>query len=133
MTNVPGWETLAVTEAAQDVQRSATPLAYANQAPEGRSLAIALTGEVAAGFVCHFEPAASSPASGWRGALAEQIGSLAPGTPVSFSNGWILAGWLVAHADQEGFTRVSFAGRTWTPSSGIWKVGGPNDGAVHVS
>ena len=49
----PDWPTLSVTEAAQLVQRSATPEAYARWEPMARSLARALTGEDAAAMTCH--------------------------------------------------------------------------------
>src|SRR5437868_9736422 len=52
LTKVPGWQALAVTDAAQRVQRSALPHGYAQFEPEGRALAIATTGEVAAGLSC---------------------------------------------------------------------------------
>ena len=49
----PDWPTLSVTEAAQLVQRSATPEAYARWEPMARSLARALTGEDPAAMTCH--------------------------------------------------------------------------------
>jgi cell wall-associated NlpC family hydrolase len=39
---IPGWQQMAVTEAAQAVQRSATPTAYATHEPAARALAAAL-------------------------------------------------------------------------------------------
>lgn len=132
LTRVPGWETLTVTKAAQDVQHSAAPDAYANEEPEARSLAIALTGEVPAAFACHLRSEASSMSSAWRAALADQLGKVSPESPVSSSDGWALASWLVAHAKQYGFTSVSFAGRSWTPATGLWLSGGVGGEAVHV-
>ena len=49
----PDWPTLSVTQAAQLVQRSAAPEAYARWEPVARSLARALTGEDPATFTCH--------------------------------------------------------------------------------
>lgn len=140
LQRVPGWQELPVTEAAQAVQHSAAPGAYATQEPEARSLAVALTGEVPAAFTCHAAPPAAT--SGWQAALAAQLGQVAPaatgavttaGTPVSTDEGWVLASWLVAHADQYGFRSVSFAGRTWTLQQGRWVAGGPADGVVHLA
>jgi hypothetical protein len=140
LEKVAGWQTMTVTEAAQAVQHSAAPDAYAYQEQEARSLAIALTGEVPAAFTCHASPPAA--AGGWQAALAAQLGSVAPaatgavptaGTAVDPAEGWVLATWLVAHADQYGFRSVSFAGRTWTLEGGAWKTGGPADGLVHLS
>src|SRR5258708_24136433 len=44
LTKVKDWQTLAITDAAQEVQRSGAPTAYASWEPEARTLAIALTG-----------------------------------------------------------------------------------------
>lgn len=49
---VNGWESMTVTEAAQHVQRSAAPDAYAKWEPEARVLARILTGEVPDRLVC---------------------------------------------------------------------------------
>jgi hypothetical protein len=53
LARVDGWETMSVTEAAQHVQRSAAPDAYAKWEPEARVLARILTGEVPNRIVCH--------------------------------------------------------------------------------
>lgn len=53
LARVPGWSTMAVTEAAQRVQRSATPQAYAMWEAEARVLARILTREVPGTLVCH--------------------------------------------------------------------------------
>ena len=50
---VGGWSTMSVTEAAQRVQRSATPEAYASWEAEARVLARILTREVPDSIVCH--------------------------------------------------------------------------------
>ena len=50
---VPGWSTMAVTDAAQRVQRSATPQAYARWEAEARVLARILTREVPGTLACH--------------------------------------------------------------------------------
>ena len=49
---VPGWDAMSVTEAAQHVQRSAAPDAYASWEPQARVLARILTGEVSNRIVC---------------------------------------------------------------------------------
>lgn len=46
LLKVEGWDTMSVTDAAQEVQLSAAPDAYAKWEPEGRALARILTGEV---------------------------------------------------------------------------------------
>src|SRR5882672_9771624 len=54
LAQVPGWEARSVTSAAQAVQRSGAPGAYATWVPLARRLAIATTGEVPAGLTCQF-------------------------------------------------------------------------------
>src|SRR3954453_2292027 len=50
LARVPGWQVIPVTQAAQQVQRSAVPNGYAQFEPEARAIAAALVGEEAAGF-----------------------------------------------------------------------------------
>jgi hypothetical protein len=52
LSNVPGWASLPVGDAAQRVQRSATPTAYAKWESEARALARAVTGEVVGSMSC---------------------------------------------------------------------------------
>ena len=52
LVKVDGYETMKITEAAQKVQRSAFPDAYADHEADGRALASALTGYSAARFSC---------------------------------------------------------------------------------
>jgi hypothetical protein len=124
LAQVPGWQTMAVTDAAQLVQHSATPDAYANWETEARSLATALTGEVPAGLSCGFNgfggpaPAPSALAQ----ASTEEMGAQLLGVPVSTKTGWRVATWAVAHAYNYHISSVSFEGRTWTAASGTWSL-----------
>jgi hypothetical protein len=121
LAKVPGWTDVSVTEAAQRVQRSSAPDAYARREPEARVLAIALTGQIAAGLTCSFDtPATTTSGASLSDALATEIGSPGPGRDVSPARGWTIAGWLVGHASVFGVTAVSFAGQRWTPASGTW-------------
>ena len=52
LAHVSGWSTMSVTEAAQHVQRSAAPDAYARWEPEARTLARILTHEATGSIVC---------------------------------------------------------------------------------
>ena len=65
---VPGYSRLPLTEAAQPVQHSGFPQAYAKHEPDAAVLAAALTGREAASLRCVLdaeEPvAASSPLTG---------------------------------------------------------------------
>ena len=52
LLQVDGYQTMEITEAAQEVQRSAFPDAYADHEADGRALASALTGYSKAAFSC---------------------------------------------------------------------------------
>jgi hypothetical protein len=52
LAQVNGWESIPVTVAAQEVQRSATPNAYAKWETEARAIARATTGEVPGALHC---------------------------------------------------------------------------------
>lgn len=56
LVKVPGYRELEITVAAQKVQRSAFPDAYADHEDDARVLASALTGNSAASFYCTFRP-----------------------------------------------------------------------------
>jgi hypothetical protein len=129
LRSVPGWSGLSVTGAAQFVQRSATPDAYAKWEPEARSVASALTGERAAALRCHgLKPAAPSAAL-VPTALAE-LGTAKLSGAHGRTRGWAISSWLVAHASRLGVDRVTFDGRTWTVRSGTWSSTGPADGRL---
>ncbi|MDQ6798751.1 MAG: hypothetical protein M3011_12180 [Actinomycetota bacterium] len=134
LAEVPGWATMDVTDAAQHVQRSAGPDAYARWEPQARVLAQVLTGEAAAGFACRFtSPAAIDAAAGPLGAAVNsELGPSSVGTEVAAARGWTVAAWLVAHAPAYRITEVSFAGLRWTPSSGRWEPHGPARNQVRL-
>ncbi len=119
LINVPSWADRAVNDAAQRVQRSGTPSAYARWETEARTLARVLTGQVAAGFACRFDtPTNVTTARAVDDAMASELGSPGVGTTVSPARGWTIASWLIGHADDYGIERVTFADRAWSPSTG---------------
>ena len=139
LVKIEGYQDLPITTAAQTVQRSAFPSAYADHEPEARILASALTGQSPAGFSCVLARVGTSPAqvAGADGltptahALAAaakreagRAGRAVPGSPgsVRFSLGtgtdadaqaWALAHWAVARADALGIVRVETGGKVW--------------------
>jgi hypothetical protein len=125
----PGWTGLSVTEAAQLVQRSATPDAYAKWEPEARAAASALTGEWAGALSCHSLTIPASSTALVPAALAELGTAELSGAHVH-ARGWAIGSWLVAHASRLGVDRVTFDGRTWTARSGTWSRTGPADGRL---
>jgi hypothetical protein len=150
LANVPGWQDIAVTLAAQDVQHSADPDAYAQWTTEAEALAEAFTGEAPAALACSYTPpapqtavstgagtaeanaAAALPAGVPTGADAattsdvdaaattELGGPLPDQTVSSPTDGWRLASWLVARGEGFAIRAVSFDGWLWTAESARW-------------
>ncbi|MBJ2121076.1 hypothetical protein I6N91_08810 [Arthrobacter sp. MSA 4-2] len=128
LVRIPGYETLPITDAAQRVQRSAYPTAYADHEPEGRAFASALTGQSPAALTCVLRKASAPGDPAAVAAAAERIfgplGGVADGNalvvPATEPGGWTTASWAVATADALSITEVSFAGQVWTRASGEW-------------
>ena len=127
----PDWPTLSVTKAAQLVQRSATPEAYARWEPAARSLARALTGEDPAALTCH-NLTLSVPGDNVATVAAAELGTGRLSGPQPTARGWAIATWLVAHAARLGLDGVTYDGRTWTADEGTWSTGGPSDGQLSL-
>ena len=145
LVQVPGYTELPVTEAAQTVQRSGYPEAYADHEPEGRAFASALTGNSPASLTCHLpEPDdAASPAAAVSARLEQDFGittttaddgavvvepSALPGDgPQRLA--WAVAHWAVATAVDTGATTVEVAGQVWQRSDGNEAGWEPADGA----
>jgi len=127
LRQVPGWQTLPVTVAAQSVQHSADGSGYAQWEEEARSLARVLTGELPAGLDCQFpRPHTASPGPLALAAGRELgAGRLAQWTRSTTTAGpdWTVAEWLVGHAYGFGVVKVWCRGRVWTNSSGRWSAG----------
>lgn len=134
LARVPGWEALPVTVAAQTVQRSGAPDAYADWEAEARALAQAFTGETAAGLGCVIpSDLSTSPTSTLDAAIATEIGSPALGTTLDEPRGWTVASWLVGHAAEFGITSVTFLGRRWTPEADTWRATVPSSPTVEIT
>src|SRR3954469_9100975 len=107
LVKVEGYQSLPITAAAQKVQRSAFPTAYAEHEPEARILSSALTGYSPAGFTCVLDAVdggAGSPedvataASKELGAHGTVDGSTVRFTPTGSTAAWAVAQWAVARA-----------------------------------
>ncbi|MFF8030171.1 MULTISPECIES: heavy metal transporter [unclassified Streptomyces] len=97
LEEVPGYTRLPLTVAAQKVQRSGFPQAYAKHEPDAALLAAALTGRSAATLTCEGRPAATraAGADAVRAALVRdfgrdllepagaEVGDAAPSSPAS--------------------------------------------------
>jgi hypothetical protein len=125
----PDWPALSVTEAAQLVQRSAAPDAYARWEPSARIIAAALTGEFPAALTCH-DLTLTVPGADVATLADDELGTTELSGAQPRARGWAYASWLVAHAARLGVDRVSYDGRTWTAGSGAWAGTGPADGML---
>jgi hypothetical protein len=121
LAQVAGWQGLAVTEAAQAVQRSAAPSAYRQWEAQARLLARTLTGEVPAGFSCALGATDGAFAAGpLSTAMASELGTSRAGDASAAGRGWTVASWLVGHAQQYRVSWVRFAGRRWSSGNAAW-------------
>ncbi|MEV6791055.1 hypothetical protein AB0M87_03455 [Streptomyces sp. NPDC051320] len=155
LDQVPGYSRLPLTVAAQRVQRSAFPEAYAKHEPDATLLASALTGRKAAAFTCSAAkgtlpgdpakvrsrltrafgagvlPAGQSGQSSEVTVPVPATGSAATGSAADRSaanrRGWELAHWAVANSSALRIDRVSYAGRQWTAGAAgsSWKGTAP--------
>jgi hypothetical protein len=131
---------LPVTEAAQKVQRSAYPLAYADHEPEGRAYASALTGNSPAALNCVLR---RSTGPGDPQAVADDlrtafgVDAAVRGDTVTVSAdktlGWAVAQWAVANAGNRQVTAVGNAGLLWNRAEDGWVPASTTDGSVVIT
>lgn len=134
LVRVPGWQAMPLTVAAQAVQRSAKPDGYAQWDPQARLLARALTGEVPAAFTCRAQVHAAIPTpSTVAEALVADLGAAQLETVVSPDRGWLVASWLIAHAEVHGVSSVLFDGYRWSAHDGRWTPHPPSRAVVQVN
>ena len=145
LTQVHGYLQMPVDQAAQAVQHSADGSAYAQYDPMATSLTSAFTGQWARAVWCWPGPgpqpqenlAAAGPALaavfGPGGAerpiiaitSARSAKSVSADVRVQPADGWMVASWLVTHAQAYGISDVHYAGYQWTASAGSrgWQPG----------
>lgn len=127
---IPGWAGMDVTAAAQRVQRSGYPEAYADHEPEARTLALAFLGQAPGALTCT-RLDLSGPAQETVAHLASaELGTARLSGRQPTEAGWAIASWLVAHATRLAVDRVTYDGQTWTAASGAWAPTGPADGML---
>lgn len=127
----PDWHDLSVAEAAQLVQRSGAPSAYAQWEPRARAYARALTGEAPGTLTCR-GLAVDAPSADLVTTAFAELGTATLSGAHGTAQGWAISSWLVAHASRFGVDRVTFDGRTWTMDSGSWSPTGPADGVLSL-
>ncbi|MER7764688.1 hypothetical protein [Streptomyces sp. NPDC097619] len=142
LAEVRGYSRLPLTVAAQRVQLSGFPQAYAKHEPEAALLAAALTGRAPAALSCT-GPAPTEPgdAAAVRTELVRAFGAdgAAGAGPAGRSavsgrvltvpvpadeprRGWELAHWAVANAARLNLAEVAYGGRVWRAGEdrGAW-------------
>jgi hypothetical protein len=160
LVKIEGYQNLPITKAAQTVQRSAFPSAYAEHEPEARILASGLTGFSPAGLSCVLPGVSSvAPQPAEAGGLTPRAQALAraasheagraggaePGSPAAVrfmltgrtatTDGWALAQWAVARAQALDVVSVETDGRRWErdrPDRTWTTVAGAASGGVVV-
>ncbi|MCC3296680.1 hypothetical protein [Arthrobacter caoxuetaonis] len=128
LEKVPGYQDLPITVAAQTVQRSAYPDAYADHEPEGRAFASALTGQSPAALTCRLNPAAApgnpeTVLSAMSYVYGEQQAVVLGDVLLVAAEGeygWSLAQWAVANAKALDINEVAYDSRTWNRGTGEW-------------
>ena len=125
LAKVPDYESMEITEAAQAVQRSAFPEAYADHEADARALASALRGYSPAAFACSTDPRAGTSTdleeyldASWGGVRVDTDpssgrSSIALSGKDIGTRGWALAQFLVANATEYSITEVAFDDMRW--------------------
>ncbi|MEW2070350.1 hypothetical protein [Streptomyces sp. NPDC007346] len=153
LAEVPGYSRLPLTVAAQRVQRSGFPQAYAKHEPDAALLAAALTGREPTSLNCT-PSTKNAQGPGDAGQVRAELvrtfgkdvlpGAVAAGASASATvsvpvpatartkadgapqRGWELAHWAVAHSEALRIERVSYADRVWEAGSG-WRTESAKD------
>nr|WP_310055602.1 hypothetical protein [Arthrobacter ginsengisoli] len=122
LVKVAGYETLDITVAAQRVQRSAYPDAYAQHEAMARAFAASLTGQTAADLDCTLrDPDTAGDTAATQERLSEDFGVLPASTEgntlvldAEGTQAWAVAHWAVANAKALSITEVQTDGQSWT-------------------
>jgi hypothetical protein len=138
LVKVPGYTTMPVDQAAQDVQHSADGYAYEQWVGIATQLTGYLTGTWPAGVSCWYTPAGKADLAGALKQLTQTFGPAGKNavlvgvttdrsgkkgrkeTVVHVQRGrtWTVASWLVAHAQQYGISQIRYAGYVWNAANG---------------
>ncbi|MET0951676.1 MAG: hypothetical protein ABWX57_00210 [Aeromicrobium sp.] len=130
LVKIDGYESMEITKAAQKVQRSAFPGAYAQHEDYARALASSLRGYSPAKFTCQINPEGGGSTTTVVKDVRKAFGDIEvarDGDDATYplegkaddvrARGWAIAHYLVGNAARLGITSISFDGRTWTASS----------------
>ena len=132
LRKVRGWRQLSVNDAAQAVQHSGQPTAYAQWEDQARALAQVFTGEVSAGIRCTVQRSSVRVDDPTVRTLARLELGASGLQPTTAAGAWASAAWLVAHADMLHLQTVAVRGRQWRARTGAWSpVASPRGGLTY--
>ncbi len=130
LVKIDNYESMIINDAAQLVQRSGFPQAYAQHEEYSRALASALRGYSPAAFTCQINAGDSGSTSAVVADVRSAFGDitvLRDGDDASYplegraadvkARGWAIAHYLVGQASSLGISEVSFDRRVWTAST----------------
>ena len=138
LVKVPGYATMPVDQAAQDVQHSADGYAYEQWVGIATQLTGYFTGTWPAEVSCWYTPAGRPDLAGALKQLTQTFGPQGKDevlvrmttdrsgkknrketvVHVQQDGAWMVAGWLVAHAQQYGLSQIRYAGYVWNAANG---------------
>ena len=126
LVKVDGWQSMEITEIAQEVQRSAYPTAYADHEHEGRTIASALSGHSPRGLTCRLDdPSASGRPDTFVAAVQEETGQsgAADGQTITVNasddrHAWAVGAWAVAQASARQVVTVQVGDQEWERGPG---------------
>ncbi|WP_418277609.1 hypothetical protein ACNHYB_06560 [Isoptericola jiangsuensis] len=151
LVEVDGWQDMEVTDAAQEVQRSAFPEAYAQHEQMARAWASSLTGHSPGSVTCELPgvgadgPSGASAVTTLTDLLERDLGvptgsvdevddpqgdgrvalaidaTALPVDEVERAT-WTVAHWAVATADTTGAVEVRAADQVWSRGTGAWTL-----------
>lgn len=138
LEKVPNYSDLPLTVAAQTVQRSAFPDAYADHEAEAKAFASALTGQSPAALTCTLDPPTTSGSpdavlaalTAVYGPVEATVEGARITVAATGSYGWSVAQWAVASADSLSLDSVAFDGLRWTRATGTWVASPASESAV---
>ncbi|WP_313409610.1 hypothetical protein [Aeromicrobium sp.] len=125
LVEIDDYESMEITDAAQAVQRSGFPDAYADHEADARALASALRGYSPAAFACATDPQAGTSTDleayldeSWGGVRVDSDPSsgqhsIALSGKQIGTRGWALAQFLVANSTEYSISEVTFDDMRW--------------------
>lgn len=136
LITIEGYEQMEVTDAAQQVQRSAFPTAYAQHERLARLFASGITGYSPATVTCHLRPVTDEDAAVALHRVRQRLAKDFPSVSASDGegrllldtsglpggdqqrHGWAVATWAVLTASETGVSRVTVDNKVWDRSAG---------------